>query len=98
MVVIGYDRYNVICKGFNGTKITPVIAFFVILAIWIYAVGVCCPPFLGWGGYALGKFLTDIHKSCGKNFKISIFDSIFDRFSTQFLTIFWPIWPFFDNL
>ena len=23
MVVIGYDRYNVICKGFNGVKITP---------------------------------------------------------------------------
>jgi len=22
MVVIGYDRYNVICKGFNGVKIT----------------------------------------------------------------------------
>ena len=23
MVVIGYDRYNVICKGFSGVKITP---------------------------------------------------------------------------
>jgi hypothetical protein len=23
MVVIGYDRYNVIVKGFSGTKITP---------------------------------------------------------------------------
>jgi hypothetical protein len=23
MVVIGFDRYNVIVKGFSGTKITP---------------------------------------------------------------------------
>jgi hypothetical protein len=23
MIVIGYDRYNVIVKGFTGTKITP---------------------------------------------------------------------------
>lgn len=59
MVVIGYDRYNVIVKGFSGTKITPFKAFVIILFIWLYSCGVCCPPFLGWGNYALeGLFMT----------------------------------------
>lgn len=57
MVVIGYDRFNVIVRGFKGQKITPGIAFFILIAIWAYSVGVCIPPFLGWGGYALGKKL-----------------------------------------
>ena len=56
MVVIGYDRYNVIVKGFNGVKITPCKAFALLLLIWSYSAGVCCPPFLGWGGYALGQY------------------------------------------
>ena len=55
MVVIGYDRYNVIVKGFKGTKITSGIAFIIIVMIWLYCIGVCVPPFFGWGGYALGK-------------------------------------------
>ena len=59
MVVIGYDRYNVIVKGFSGKRITPVIAFIVIVSIWLYASAVCCPPFIGWGGYMLeGLFMT----------------------------------------
>ena len=59
MVVIGYDRYNVIVKGFTGKKITPTIAFLSIVFIWAYACACCCPPFLGWGGYALeGLFMT----------------------------------------
>ena len=59
MVVIGYDRYNVIVKGFSGKKITPVMAFFIIISIWTYACAVCCPPFIGWGGYALeGLFMS----------------------------------------
>lgn len=56
MVVIGYDRYNVIVKGFHGVKITPGIAFLIILMIWAYALAVHLPPFFGWGGYALGKY------------------------------------------
>ena len=57
MVVIGYDRFNVIVKGFKGQKITPGIAFIILITIWTYSVGVCIPPFFGWGGYALGKKL-----------------------------------------
>jgi len=59
MVVIGYDRYNVIVKGLSGKKITPGMAFLFICCIWIYAVGICCTPFLGWGDYkAEGLLIT----------------------------------------
>ena len=52
MVVIGYDRYNVIVKGFNGAKITAGKAMAIILAIWGYAIGISLPPLLDvWGGY-----------------------------------------------
>ena len=59
MVVIGYDRYNVIVKGFKGTKITFGKAAIILILVWLYAALGCCPPFLGWGGYALGN--TYIH-------------------------------------
>ena len=59
MVVIGYDRFNVIVKGFKGTKITHPLALLIILAIWGYATASCIPPFFGWGGYMLeGLFIT----------------------------------------
>jgi len=56
MVVIGYDRYNVIVKGFSGTKITGPKAAGILLILWAYSVVGCFPPFFGWGGYALGNF------------------------------------------
>ena len=58
MLVIGYDRYNVIVKGFNGTKITHGKAFGIILASWIYGIVTCSGPFIGWGNYALGKSIS----------------------------------------
>lgn len=59
MLVIGYDRYNVIVKGFNGTKITTGKAMGIILASWIYGVVTCSGPFIGWGNYALeGQLLS----------------------------------------
>ena len=45
-------RYNVIVKGFSGTKITRGIAFILIVVLWTYSALVCMPPFLGWGYYA----------------------------------------------
>ena len=54
LVVIGYDRYNVIVCGFNGVKITYTKAIVVIILVWTYGILGCCPPFWGWGGYALG--------------------------------------------
>ena len=41
-----------IVKGFSGTKITPGIAFIMLVFLWAYSVAVCIPPFLGWGKYA----------------------------------------------
>ena len=55
MVAIGYDRYNVIVKGISGFRISYGVALLIILTIWTYSTLVCIPPFLGWGGYALGK-------------------------------------------
>jgi len=52
MVVIGYDRYNVIVKGFSGQKITPGLAFIILIVVWGYAVGCSIPPFFGWGSYS----------------------------------------------
>ena len=55
MLMIGYDRYNVIVKGFNGTKITTGKALGLILANWIYGIVTTACPFLGWGNYSLGE-------------------------------------------
>jgi hypothetical protein len=55
MVVIGFDRYNVIVKGFSGTKITGGRAAGILVILWAYSIIGCFPPFLGWGGYALGE-------------------------------------------
>ena len=52
MVVIGYDRYNVIVKGFNGVKINSGKALAILLAIWGYSVAIALPPLVDmWGGY-----------------------------------------------
>ena len=64
MVAIGYDRYNVIVKGFSGSKITPGMAFLILLLIWVYAVGICCGPFFGWGAYKVEGTLI----SCSYDF------------------------------
>lgn len=59
MVIIGYDRYNVIVKGFNGVKITGGKAAAMILACWIYGGAIESLPFVGWGKYALeGQLIT----------------------------------------
>ena len=55
MVVIGYDRYNVIVCGFKGAKINAPKALGILFLVWTYGVLGCCPPFWGWGGYALGN-------------------------------------------
>jgi len=64
MILIGYDRYNVIVKGFAGVKITPGKAFIMILTTWVYCVGVCTPPFFGWGAYAAEGLLV----TCGYDY------------------------------
>ena len=52
MVVIGYDRYNVIVKGMNGVRISAGKAVVILAVIWAYVVGVAILPLLDiWGGY-----------------------------------------------
>ena len=56
IIMIGYDRYNVIVKGFNGVKITPGIAFLMIMFAFLYSTGLCILPMLEvWGSYKLGR-------------------------------------------
>lgn len=57
MVVIGYDRYNVIVKGFTGVKINAPKAIIILLVCWGYSTAVSIPPFFGWGGYSLEGLL-----------------------------------------
>eukprot|EP00094_Tigriopus_californicus_P004155 TCALIF_04003-PA protein Name:"Similar to Compound eye opsin BCRH2 (Hemigrapsus sanguineus)" AED:0.27 eAED:0.27 QI:0/0.4/0.18/0.81/1/1/11/0/584 len=60
IIMIGYDRYNVIVKGFNGMKITPCIAFLMIVFSFAYSTALCILPLLKvWGSYKLeGLLLT----------------------------------------
>ena len=59
MVVIGYDRYNVIVKGLAGKKISSGMALVILVIIWTYSILVTTAPFLGWGGYmAEGLLIT----------------------------------------
>ncbi len=58
IILIGYDRYNVIVKGLSGTKITPGMAFLMIIFAFGYSTAVCIPPYLKvWGKYTLGTYM-----------------------------------------
>ena len=58
LVFIAYDRYHVIVFGIAHAKqrITTKKAALIIAFIWTYSVVTAIPPFLGWGGYALGTY------------------------------------------
>ena len=58
MVIIGYDRHNVIVKGLLGKKISPSMAFLTIVGCWSYATACHIPPFFGWGGYGVEGLLV----------------------------------------
>jgi len=51
LVMISYDRYNIICNGFNGPKLTYGKARLMCLWCWAMAIGWALPPFFGWGKY-----------------------------------------------
>ena len=60
IILIGYDRYNVIVNGFSGTKITAGKAALMIIFAFTYSTATVLPPLLGvWGKYSLGKKITD---------------------------------------
>lgn len=56
IIMIGYDRYNVIVKGFNGVKLTPCLASLMILFSFGFSTLNSVPPLLKvWGRFSLGK-------------------------------------------
>ena len=72
--MVGYDRYNVIVKGFSGTKITRGIAFCMILFAYAYGTAIVSVPLSEiWGKFAFGTCIVVIHSealgffSWGKN-------------------------------
>lgn len=89
MVVIGYDRYNVIVKGFSGKKISPGMAAGILGVIWGYSILICSAPFAGWGDYmAEGLLLTCTYDflSPGVNERTYVlFAYIFNYFFPLFL-------------
>merc|ERR1712002_712085 len=58
LAAIGYDRYCVIVKAFDGGHMTSGKAFFIILLCWAYSCGVSIPPFFGWNSYIPEGILT----------------------------------------
>ncbi len=57
IILIGYDRYNVIVKGLSGNKITPGVAAAMILFAFGYSFGVCLPAYFKvWGRFTVGNF------------------------------------------
>jgi len=58
LACISADRYNIICNGFNGPKLTKGKATIMAGFCWIIAVACAAPPFFGWGGYSPEGILT----------------------------------------
>ena len=102
MVVIGYDRYNVIVKGFSGKKISPGMAAGILGVIWGYSILICSAPFAGWGDYmAEGLLLTCTYDflSPGVNERTYVlFAYIFNYFFPLFLigTFYFSILSLFE--
>lgn len=57
LVLISYDRYNVIVKGFNGAPLTTKKAVIFITLSWLWSLGWSLSPLLGWGAYAMDGML-----------------------------------------
>lgn len=51
LAMISWDRYNIICNGFNGPKLTMGKAMGMCAFCWMMAIGWALPPFFGWGKY-----------------------------------------------
>jgi len=58
LACISADRYNIICNGFNGPKLTKGKATGMALFCWGMACLTSSPPFFGWGGYTLEGIMT----------------------------------------
>ncbi|XP_047470333.1 compound eye opsin BCRH1-like [Penaeus chinensis] len=77
LAAIGYDRYCVIVKAFDGGHIGSGKAFLMILLCWGYSIAVSIWPFFGWNSYIPEGILT----SCS-------FDYISQDWSTKSFGLF----------
>ena len=57
LVIISWDRYNVIVNGFNGKPLTMSKVALLLLCSWIWALGWSVSPLVGWGYYAMDGML-----------------------------------------
>nr|ADQ01809.1 opsin protein [Leptuca pugilator] len=82
LCMISFDRYNIICNGFNGPKLTQGKATAMCAIAWIISIGWCLPPFFGWGAYTLEgildscsyDYLTQDWNTISYNVCIFVFD------------------------
>merc|ERR1739838_1243964 len=58
LAMISADRFNIICNGFSGPKLTKGKAASMCLVAWIVSIGVAICPLFGWGGYGPEGILT----------------------------------------
>ncbi|XP_057329295.1 rhodopsin-like [Microplitis mediator] len=64
MVLITYDRYNVIVKGMSGTPLTIPRAIIQVSVVWILALAWSLLPLFGWNRYVPEGNMT----SCGTDY------------------------------
>lgn len=57
LVLISYDRYNVIVKGFSGNPLTMSKAVAQVAFVWLWSLGWSICPLVGWGYYAMDGML-----------------------------------------
>merc|ERR1719370_1807343 len=84
LAMISADRFNIICNGFSGPKLTKGKAASMCLVAWIVSIGVAICPLFGWGGYGPEGILT----SCS-------FDYLSQDISTITYNLFMIIFDFF---
>jgi len=87
LAMISADRFNIICNGFSGPKLTKGRASAMCVAAWGVAVFVAACPIFGWGGYGPEGILT----SCS-------FDYLSQDISTVTYNLFMIIFDFFVPL
>jgi len=87
LAMISADRYNIICNGFNGPKLSKGKAAAMCLVAWVVSGGIAACPFFGWGGYGPEGILT----SCS-------FDYLSQDISTITYNLFMIIFDFFIPL
>merc|ERR1719370_2638035 len=84
LAMISADRFNIICNGFSGPKLTKGKAASMCLVAWIVSIGVAICPLFGWGGYGPEGILT----SCS-------FDYLSQDISTITYNLFMIIFDYF---